>query len=101
MLGVPSVVLDPCRHEDRILFGEEAFFVRSVWKIDDEKPRGNGNELYDQALNDLHLFSSTHGLRPESLTNIHCQPSQMLNLSSCTRPYARMFDNPPTLSEKR
>ena len=64
MLGIPSVVLDPCLHENCIVLGEEAFLVGSVWEVDDEEPCCNSNELYDEALNDLHLFSSTRRLRP-------------------------------------
>lgn len=101
--GIPSIMMDPPLHEFSIALGEKAFLVSFVGKIDDDKPCRNCDDLNGQTLDDLLQVRQdqlTH-LRPGILTKIHCQPLRPPRPSILIKPYAKMFEKPPTLTENK
>ncbi len=72
-----------------------------VWKVDDDEPCGNSNDLNGEALDNLVPVRFVPRLCLLRLTNIHCQPLMPPMPSIFMRPYARTFETPPTFTENR
>jgi hypothetical protein len=99
--GIPSIVFNPLLHEFSIDLGEEPLLMRCIGKVNEDEPGRNSNKLCDQTLDDLPLVSFAHDSRSRDHTKIHCQALRPPTPSIAMSPYARAFDNPPTVMENR
>jgi hypothetical protein len=99
--GIPSIVLNPLFHEIGIDLREKSLLVRCIGEVNEDEPGRKGNDLGDQALDNLLLVSFFQYSRSWDHTKIHCQALRPPTPSIPMRPYARTFDNPPTVMENK